>query len=267
MENIMNVRFLIIDPQNDFANPQGSLFVPNADKDSERFAAMLERHLSEIKGIHVTLDTHRWVDIAHPIFWVDNAGNHPAPFTVITEESVLNGQWKTIRPDYQIRATKYVESLKINGRYDLVIWPPHCLLGQWGNNVVDSIAKQLNAWENNFQVVDYVIKGINMWTEHYSAVKADVPDVHDSSTQLNMNLIKDLESADLIICSGQALSHCVANTIRDIADNFNTANIQKLVLIEDTTSPVPGFESLGEEFLAEMKARGMRTAHSTDFLV
>jgi len=263
----MNLQFLIIDPQNDFANPNGSLFVPNADKDSERLAIMLKRHLSEIKGISVTLDTHHWVDIAHPIFWINEKGQHPAPFTVITEESVLNGQWKTTRLDDQNRATDYVKTLKTNGRYDLVIWPPHCLIGQWGNNVVTPIADTLNQWENSFQIIDYVVKGTNMWTEHYSAVKADVPDSEDSSTQLNMDLIKALEKADIIACSGQALSHCVANTIRDIADNFDTVNIQKLVLIEDTSSPVLGFEAFGEQFLAEMKARGMRTAKSTDFLI
>jgi len=263
----MNLQFLIIDPQNDFAHPIGSLFVPNADKDSERLATLLKHHLTEIKGIHVTLDTHHWVDIAHPIFWVDSQGNHPTPFTTITEESVLNGQWKTMRPDDQVRATEYLKALKNNGRYDLVIWPPHCLIGQWGNNVVAPIAEQLNAWEDSFQFIDYIVKGTNMWTEHYSAVKADVPDIHDSSTQLNLNLIKALEKADVIACSGQALSHCVANTIRDIADNFEPANIQKLVLIEDTTSPVSGFEALGEQFLIEMKARGMRTAQSTEFLV
>ena len=30
-----------------------------------------------------------------------------------------------------------------------------------------------------------------------------------------------------------------------------------MVLIEDTTSSVPGFEHLGEDFLKEMKTRGI----------
>jgi len=36
----MNVHLLIIDPQNDFSNPQGSLFVPGADDDMKRLATM-----------------------------------------------------------------------------------------------------------------------------------------------------------------------------------------------------------------------------------
>ena len=71
----------------------------------------------------------------------------------------------------------------------------------------------------------------------------------------------------MVALSGQALSHCVANTVRDIADAFNPKNIRKLVLIEDTSSSVPGFEALGQQFIADMQKRGMRTIKAADFLV
>lgn len=263
----MNLHFLIIDPQNDFAHPQGSLFVPNADKDAERLSAMLKRHESKIEDIHITLDTHHFVDIAHPIFWVDTQGKHPAPFTSITETEVLEGKWRATHAGCQERALAYVKALESSGRYALTIWPPHCLIGQHGHNIVQPLVDVLTGWENQFAMVDYVTKGSNMWTEHYSAVQADVPDPEDPSTQLNTNLIDTLQQADLIALSGQALSHCVANTIRDIANNFGDENIQKMVLIEDTSSSVAGFEELGEQFVAEMTARGMRTAKSHEFLV
>lgn len=263
----MNLHFLIIDPQNDFANPKGNLFVPGADKDLERLVILLKRHLTQVNAIHVTLDTHHWVDIAHPIFWVDNQGYSPKPFTIITEESVLTGQWQTRQPHCQARAMAYVKALKANGRYQLTIWPPHCLIGKPGHNVVTPLAEILTEWENTFAMVDYVSKGLNHWTEHYSAVKAEIPDPDDSSTLLNTRLINELKLADLIVCSGQALSHCVANTLRDIAANLGQENISKLVLIEDTTSPVPGFEELAQQFLVTMTAQGMRTVKSTEFLV
>lgn len=262
----MNLQFLIIDPQNDFAHPTGSLYVPYADKDSERLARLIKRLKSTINEIHVTLDTHHWVDIAHPIFWLDPQGKHPVPFTAITYDDVLNGKWQTTRPDYQARAIDYVKALKMNGRYELTIWPPHCLIGKSGHNVVNPIASALMEWENTFAIVDYVFKGSNIWTEHYSAVQAEVPDPEDSSTLLNTRLLDRLKQADVIAISGQALSHCVANTVRDIADNFSQENIRKMVMIEDTTSSVPGFETLGEQFLVEMKARGMQTVRTIDFL-
>jgi nicotinamidase-related amidase len=263
----MNLHFLIIDPQNDFADPRGSLFVPGADKDLERLAIFLERHLTQVSAIHVTLDTHHWVDIAHPIFWQDSQGNSPKPFTVITEEAVLTGQWRTRQPHYQARAVEYVKSLRINGRYQLTIWPPHCLIGKPGHNVVPPLAEILTAWEDTFAMVDYVMKGSNCWTEHYSALKAELPDLDDPHTLLNTSLINELKSADLVVCSGQALSHCVANTLRDLVANLDPADISKFVLIADTTSPVPGFEKLAQQFLTEMATWGIRTVKSTEFLV
>ena len=155
----MNLHFLIIDPQNDFADPMGSLFIPGADKDMIRLSAMIQRHLSKINRIHVTLDTHRWIHIAHPIFWVDAHNNHPEPFTVITEEDILAGHWKTTQPDAQERAITYVKTLKAQGRYQLTIWPPHCLIGQPGNNVVAPLAEVLTRWENTFTMVNYIVKG------------------------------------------------------------------------------------------------------------
>ncbi len=263
---MVNIQFLIIDPQNDFAHPDGQLFVTGADKDVARLAVMLQRHLDKIDQIHVTLDSHHWVHIAHPIFWQNSQGQHPDPFTIITLEAVLSNQWRTTDVHSQQRALNYLMALKNNQRYNLTIWPPHCLIGQPGHNVVAPLISVLNQWENNYAVVNYILKGSNCWTEHYSAIKADVPDVADPKTQLNVDLIATLQQADLIAISGQALSHCVANTVRDIADNIGEENIHKLILIEDTTSSVPGFEALGEQFLIEMQDRGMKTAKSTDLL-
>ena len=126
----------------------------------------------------------------------------------------------------------------------------------------------LHAWEaaHDTAFVDYVTKGSNFWTEHYSAVQADVPDPEDPTTQLNTKLIDTLQTVDLIGISGQALSHCVANTITDIANNFGEENIKKFVLIEDTSSNVGSFEALGQDFVKKMVARGMQVAKSTDFL-
>ena len=55
--------------------------------------------------------------------------------------------------------------------------------------------------------------------------------------------------------------------VRDIADSFaDDRAISKIVLLEDATSPVPGFESFQDTFLAEMTARGMKRTTTTDFL-
>jgi len=181
-------------------------------------------------------------------------------------DDVEAGIWRATNPQFQKRALEYVKSLRDNNKYILVIWPPHCLIGSWGHGIVKPIYDALITWERDFAMVDFVTKGSNFWTEHYSAVQADVPDPADPTTLMNTGLIQTLQDADLIFLSGQALSHCVANTVRDIANNFGEENVKKLVLIADTTSPVPGFEPLAEAFVKEMVARGMQVTTSDKFL-
>ncbi len=266
----MDLRLLIIDPQNDFCDKNGALCVPGADADMTRLAAMIRRLKNKIDDIHVTLDTHHYVDIAHPIFWVNSDGGHPDPLTtIITVEDVENGTWRTTNPRLGKRALEYVKTLRDNNRYALVVWPYHCLIGSWGYGVYPELLDAMLEWEKDFCMVDFVTKGSNIYTEHYSAVQADVPDPQDPSTMLNTRLIQTLEEADIIALAGEALNFCVANTVTDIADNFGEENIKKFVLLEDASSPVPGkdFEPFTEKFMNDMSRRGMKISTTTDFLV
>ena len=264
----MIVKGLIIDPQEDFCNPQtGTLYVPGADQDVVRIARMLTRIGAKIDALHVTLDSHHTLDIAHPIWWQDANGGHPAPFTIIGAEDVTTGRWTTTRPDALTRSRAYVEHLERNGRYPLCIWPYHCLIGTPGNAVSSPLAQALADWERgNLRSVDYVVKGSNIWTEHYSAIRADVPDPADPGTQVNDHLLDSLESADLAFVAGEAGSHCVANTVRDIADTRGDALLRKMTLLIDAVSPVSGFETLQTAFVDEMTRRGMQTATTDSFL-
>ena len=277
------IDLLIIDPQNDFCSPSkvgrpakgwidvsgkygGALYVNGADEDSKRLADFIKRNKSVIDDIHVTLDSHHLLDVAHPLFWVNSKGEHPNPFTVISYNDVKAGTWVPFHPHYNQRMLDYTKALEDNKRYALVIWPPHCLIGSWGHNVQSDIYSALLEWETDYAQVDYVTKGSNMWTEHYSAVQAEVVDPEDPTTTLNNRLIETLQKSDIIIITGQALSHCVANTIKDIMNNFGDENIQKMHLLIDTTSNVTGFEQLGDDFVKEFIQRGGKTVESTTFL-
>ena len=140
----MRLECLIIDPQNDFSDvPDAALPVPGASADAERLAGLLDRLDGRIEQIHVTLDTHQFVDIAHPVFWRDEQGERPAPFTQITVEDVERGRWYAFDLRLQQPALAYVRALRDNGRYTLTIWPPHCLIGTWGHNVMPAVAGAL----------------------------------------------------------------------------------------------------------------------------
>jgi len=279
---MQQIELLIIDPQNDFCDPKGALFVPGAEDDMARLSDMIIRLKDKLSDIHVTLDSHHLIDIAHPIFWLTSKGVHPDPFTIISAADVKNGVFRATNPQYQDRVLEYVTNLESNGRYPLCIWPPHCLIGSRGYAVINNtdpkkpayapLFETLIAWESDFAMVDYVTKGSNLWTEHYSAVQADVPDPQDPGTQLNWPLIETLQKADIVLLAGEAKSHCLANTVVDIANNFGEENIKKMVLLEDATSNVgdpPGttmFTDMGEGFVRDMVARGMQVSTTVDFL-
>jgi len=263
----MRVELLIIDPQNDFCKPGGALYVPNAETDIDRLSKMVKRLGKKIDAIHVTLDSHHYIDIAHPSWWRNSNGDEPTPFTIISSKDMENGIWTTKQPGLFKRTLQYLKDLEGSNRYPLCIWPPHCLIGSEGNCVAPTLFQELLNWENNFRMVNYVTKGSNPYTEHYSAVQAEVPDPNDPTTQVNAELIQRLMQADVLAVAGEAGSHCVANTVRDIAATSGSNDIlKKVVILEDAMSPVPGFEQNQADFFAEMKAAGAQFSTTTDFL-
>lgn len=272
----MQIHVLIIDPQNDFCNPNGSLYVPGADEDMNRLSDLIDRVGSKIEDIHVTMDSHHWLDIAHPGFWKNSSGQHPNPFTLITYADFAAGKWSPTIPGKEMRdyIAHYLQELESNGRYPHTIWPVHCLIGSEGYSIHSKLFKSLTKWESeNLGMVNKVTKGSNFKTEHFSAIKAEVPCPEDPSTHINTDLITTLEEADQIVIAGEALSHCLANTVKDIADNFSDPSIvKKMILLEDCTSPVPDppnmdiFTVATNNFLADLKSRGMRVMKSTDYL-
>jgi nicotinamidase-related amidase len=68
-----------------------------------------------------------------------------------------------------------------------------------------------------------------------------------------------------ILIAGEALSHCVANTIRDVASEFSDEQVKRFVFLEDASSSVPGFEELGTDFVTEMKAKGMQISTTEQY--
>lgn len=288
----MRVHLVVVDPQQDFCNPNGSLFVPGADKDMDRLALMVKRLGEKIDGIHVTLDSHHPIDISHPKWWKRvGDGAMPAPFTalgihpdgqrvvrvafstgipVFTDE-----EYTTYLPSFLNKngpvntgSMGYLRSLATANRYIHVIWPEHCLIGSWGHSVVNELHAAICNWERQqFTQVDYVTKGSNPWTEHFSGVQAEVPDPADLDSQVNTRLIQTLEQADIVAIAGEALSHCVGSTVTDIIHHVSDpCYVEKLVLLTDASSNVAGFDFLGDAFIKDMTAKGMNFSTTVDFL-
>jgi nicotinamidase-related amidase len=77
---------------------------------------------------------------------------------------------------------------------------------------------------------------------------------------MNYEFLKPLKLADELLLTGEARSHCLANTGRDIVTGFGDDKLAaKLTLLEGSTSDVPGFEFMGEDFVKDLTALGMKS--------
>jgi nicotinamidase-related amidase len=288
------IHLLIIDPQNSFAkevdlNDQqklhdGELCVPGAWEDMERLAAMIDRIGDKIDDITVTLDSHHQLHIAHPMWWKLSNGDRPGPLTQVREDNGVFigtqfdasgnahdvGEMMVSNPGFHAWTLDYIRTLTKEDRYPHMIWPEHCLIGTPGHNVVEPLQNALFKWESeNLAFYNKVTKGSNYRTEHFSAVQSEVVDPDDATTQPNAFFIDEINKADIILLAGEASSHCVANTLRDMVTFFGSNGdefVKKVVCLTDAMSPVAGFEDKAQEFIDDMTKLGMKTTTTVDYL-
>jgi nicotinamidase-related amidase len=260
-EEAMNATLLVIDPQNDFCDIEGAaLPVPGANADLLRVAALISRASGKLSSIVVTLDSHATVSIERTTFWKQADGTPAAPFTEITEQAVREGRYLPREPSRLAAVLAYLHALEAGGRYRLMVWPVHCVLGTWGHNIHPGLAKQIAAWEEQTQrSAQKVLKGLNPMTEQYSAVRAEVPLADDPLTDTNEILVSRARPDNgLLLVAGEASSHCVAATVTDLLEAMTPEERGRVIILRDCMSPVPGFEAAAEAFFTRVSAQGVR---------
>lgn len=278
----MITTLLLIDAQKDF-HPGGSLAIPTANEDAERIANLLTAHGDKIHRVIATLDSHHKLHIAHPCFWYDEQGDHPTPFTIITTADLEAGKWKPRRNlnleqypldshvfqgandllnddgslDLEKYVMEYTKRLEAKERFQLCIWPEHCLVATEGHIIVDVLRHAIEQWSKQTgRTIQFIFKGQHLLTEMYSALEADVPVSKD--TQWNKTLQELLLKSDQLLVCGQAMSHCVNYTLRDIVSHWPKEELGKITLLTDCASAVPGFEAAAETFQHDMKVMGIQ---------
>lgn len=262
---------LAIDVQNTFCLPEFELYVAGrsgrgAIADNVRLSQFIYRNLGSITEIAPTMDTHTAMQIFHPIFLVNDAGEHPQPLTPISLTEVERGVWR-VNPavtnnlahgDYtalQHHLLHYCRKLSEHGKYSLMIWPYHAMLGGLGHCLVSAIEEALffhNIARNSQTGIE--MKGSNPLTENYSVLRPEVTESADGRpiAEKNLRLINKLLSFDVLVIAGQAKSHCVAWTIDDLLTEIlarDPALAKRVYLLEDCTSPVvvPGIVDFTEQ--------------------
>lgn len=262
----VKIQFLIFDPQEDFCNPEGSLHVPGAEEDMCRLADLISRLKEKTHAIHVTLDSHYMIDIAHPCVWLDKNNQYPQVPTDITSEDVESEKWRARNPASQEQFLTYVKEIEKKKLLPLRICHPHCLIASYGHTISPDLYESLQEWEKTYAMVNYIPKGSNVWTEHRSALRATVFDPDVPTTHVNTRLLDDLREADVIPVAGESLNWTIIETLKDLKKNLSKDDFLKIVLLEDATSISPHWEGDKDEILHTISEWGLEIGITGEFV-
>lgn len=255
---------LAIDMQNDFME-HGELGVPGSHQDIERLTRFIYNHLQEIDEIAVSIDTHQPKQIFHPTWWVDQQGNHPKPFTIITTDDLNRGIY-TARFN-QKESYEYVEYVEKIAKKPLCIWTYHCIEGTFGAALEGQFANMVyfHAIATN-TTTRRIIKGTNPLSEMYGIMQPE----YDKTKSYEEPLLAELENYDTIIIAGEAKSHCVLESVRQIAAFYQNRKdvTSRIVILEDCMSVIPGFEEATEKAFSQLEEEyQIRRVRSTEFVL
>jgi nicotinamidase-related amidase len=288
-EDAFRLCLLAVDVQNTFCIPDFELFVAGrsgtgAVDDNRRLCEFVYRNLGVITQIFPSLDTHHPMQVFHAIWLIDEHGDHPAPFTLVSVEDVAAGRWRVnsavadalgIDVDYAKRhLARYTRRLAEHGKYDLTIWPYHAMFGGIGHALVSAVEEAVFFHGvARYSRPEFQVKGDDPLTEHYSMLGPEVTEGPDGDRLggRNTELIARLLTFDAVLVAGQAKSHCLAWTIDDLLDDPDVRErlAERTYLLEDCTSPVvvPGAVDYTDEADAAFEryaAAGMHVVRSTD---
>jgi nicotinamidase-related amidase len=295
------IHLLLIDVQKDFCLPSGALYVggrsgSGAIDDSRRTAEFIYRNLNAISHVTTTMDTHFAFQIFSPAFWVDHDGAPLQPHDTVAGDLTILRAGKTVGKatpsllaasviadgdltELQKQAEFYVRELERGGKYQLIIWPEHCILGSDGHALIGVVheARMFHSYVRGAQS-DVETKGGNPLTECYSAFGAEVREYFDgrSLAQKNVDLVRKLLNDDRVVIGGQASSHCVKSSVDDLLSEIlakDPALTGKVYVLKDLMSSVTVPDGKGgfildytpeaEAALARFANAGMHIVKST----
>lgn len=255
---------LCIDVQKDFIEG-GALAVPGSIGDVERITRFIYNNMSGITRIMCSLDTHTPHQIFHPCWWINSAGDHPGPYTIITHDDVSANRWRPVvgNPRDSLEYLKELEKAGA-GKKQLCIWPYHCISGTDGATLENEFAKMVYFHCVARKSVNHMIqKGTDPYSEMYGIIKPE----YSKKNFLNTPVLTAIEKFDEVYIVGEAASHCLMESVKQIAEHFRSRPevTQKITVLEDCTSPITGYEADTATAFADFKSTyGINFAKSTD---
>jgi nicotinamidase-related amidase len=177
-----------------------------------------------------------------------------------------------------------LEALHVLARFGVMtIWPYHALLGGVSHALVPALAEaaMFHALVREAPT-QFETKGTEPLVENYSALSPEVTELGGRNVgAFNARLFDTLMTHDRVYVFGQAKSHCVLSTLRDMHEQIlrtNPALVDKVWILEDATSPVPAppldplppaldFPAVAAAGFAALREAGMHLVKTTDPIV
>lgn len=288
----IRIHALVIDAQVDFSFPEGALYVAGRSgtgaPDAHRaLVEFLYRNLDRITDVTCTMDTHVPFQVFFSSAHLRADGTHPEPHTMITADDYRKGVYRPnpalarqigVDPVWlQKQFLHYCEQLEKSGKYQLYLWPYHCLLGSDGHRLAGLVeeARLFHGFVRGAANLPE-IKGGNPLSERYSIFREEVTTCWDGrpipGAQKNTKLLKTLLTADVVVLAGLASSHCVKTSIEDLLGEIRAqdpALAKKVYILRDGTAPVvvpggPDFTEAAEKALQEFQDAGMHVVNAAD---
>lgn len=234
---------VIVDPQNDFCREDGALSVPNAMADIDRLIGGLSEW-SDLKTLTVTMDWHSPNHCGHLGFWGPIAKDLKPfeQYDFVQLRELFKNYEKDLPSSVGTRISKFLSLMKSDQKH--TIWPRHCIAGTFGSMIEPSLAEAIDRYLARNPDTEYNVltKGNNIYYEEYSwfgRVSRGMTTISGAKPGMpvwlhNRTIGKD----DVVHVVGQALTHCVCSSAKDLNDLGIRTQI-----IEGMTSPIPGFES------------------------
>ncbi len=271
-QDTKKVAVILVDYQYDFVNPEGTLYVPGAQDDIARFLSWFYRNAPNITSIYVSMDTHLPFQIFFSSWWrKPKIKEYPQPFTRITIDDISKEVWVPVfQQEWSI---EYVRLLKERQKKHLMIWPYHTMEGTLGHTLSTPISEAI-AWHSAARNTQpkYIVKGRTIGSEYYGIFEAEIQYPEDPESGLNVALFDAIIKHDKIYVAGEAKSHCVLESEKQLIKRFGSNNelFNKLYFLKDCTSsikhpdPTIDFDALAEEELSHMGKSGVNIVYSSN---
>lgn len=215
--------FIIVDPNNDFVDSKGSLYVQQAEKGIDAIIRYIENENPD--AIIVSQDTHQPYHISHRGYWK----NDIQPFSNITLKEVEEGTIEPLKVSKK-EVENYLKAIESKGQTH-TIWPDHCIKGTWGWEFPERLTAALQQWQQQGEEekpLHIYEKGEWADAEMFSIFSFANADSIDERGQ---KILDEMAKYDEVVVAGFAKDYCVAESVKDIRRDERFKN--KLRFLEE----------------------------------